>query len=450
MLLVSRRLASCGRMAREKRGFDASSLLLFVFLCAVSAPCRGQAQRILCDKGLGSFSSEFITGVTATVGASKNGGFASHTCDATLQWGKNVLPVVQGAWQVDIDVMGADLGLGVPVVAFQIKKSEIDDLMTYEVYSLRKPPQLLRTITGGDYYDAQDFNLQGHNEIWTDDAGAVDGFENFPLSSYDFVPTVVLRFEKRRLIDVSSQYQPYFDRKIAQIRAQLDSKALSEFKKSDGKLSSHSSLSMGDLHLLLRTKIKVLEIVWSYLYSGREQDAWNALADMWPPTDLSRIREAITDARARGILRQVDGDSKPGRSVPGKHHAYIFDLTTERETTDAAPASVQTVGPNRMPMPGGESGQKSYSSVDTKPKAIYLGIPSTADDNQAVSNSEVFLNLVVDAAGKVQSAQLANKADSGPIGDALIKASTTWNFIPAFKSDRAVACRIQLGVYPEQ
>jgi len=181
--------------------------------------------------------------------------------------------------------MGADLGWGVPVVAFQIQNSDLDRLAAYEVFSLAKPPHLLRTITGGDAYDAKDINLRGHNEIWTDDARAVDGFED------------------RRLIDVSPEFQTYFDRQIAQVKSQLSPETLEAFRKSDGKLSSTSASSLEDLHALLRTKIQVLEIVWSYLESGREQQAWSELAAMWPPTDLGRIRGAIQDARARGILR---------------------------------------------------------------------------------------------------------------------------------------------------
>ena len=55
------------------------------------------------------------------------------------------------AAQVDINVLGVDFGLGRPVVAFQVKKSAADWDMTYQIYSLQKPPKLLRTIAGGDF-----------------------------------------------------------------------------------------------------------------------------------------------------------------------------------------------------------------------------------------------------------------------------------------------------------
>jgi hypothetical protein len=51
---------------------------------------------------------------------------------------------------------------------------------------------------------------------------------------------------------------------------------------------------------LRKVKIQVLEIVWAYLYSGREKEAWRALADMWPIADVERIRSEIIAARAPG------------------------------------------------------------------------------------------------------------------------------------------------------
>jgi hypothetical protein len=337
--------------------------------------------------------------------------------------------------------------LGTPVVAFQIKKSELDRAVTYEIYSLRKPPRLLRTITGGDYYRAQDFDLDGHIAIWTSDAVAFDGFEDLPISSLDFLPTVVLRFEKGRLIDASSEYQPYYNRQINRLKAELKSQALAEFRNSDGKLSSISSESIQNLHTLLRTKIKVLEIVWSYLYSGREQEAWNALASMWPPADLNRIRGAIQDAQARGILRQVAEVEKPRPDTRRKRHAMIYDMAIEeRQVTNVSMITGQL--PGAMTNPG--TANEEVFPTEIRPKPIYLDSP--APDNQALGlpEAKIYFKLVIDAAGKVQSARLVNKADAGPVADTLILASKDWKFIPGFRTGRPVACQIEFGVSPYQ
>jgi len=405
---------------------------------------------MLCNEGLGSFSSEFRSVVTVKVGASKRiGTFASRTCDATLRWGKSELSVVHGALQVDIDVMGADLGLGVPVVAFQRRDSAREIGMTYEVFSLDERPKLLRTITGGSYYNTQDVNLADRNEIWTDDAAVIDGFDGLPFSNYDFAPTVVLRFEKHRLIDVSSEYQSFFDRRIAQVKAQLGAQDIAFFKASDGALLSNSHLPMKELLQQRATKIKVLEIVCSYLYSGREEEAWHVLSEMWPATDVDRIRASLKDMQSRGILRQVEVGDKPGVRPPWKRHAVIFDtVTVSRKTLDEANnvRSIAGDAPGASVRREGET----QTTVDFAPEPIYLGLIVRRDRGSTVPDSMVYLNLVIDAAGKVRSAKLEKNADHGAAEAAEISASSTWNFIPAFKMGRAVACQIRLGVLPQR
>ncbi len=426
----------------------AGKFLLCVVLCGGSAICYSETRLVLCNAGVGNFSSKFTTGVTVTVGATKVGEFATHTCEATLGWRKEVLPVAKQSRQIDIDAMGADLGLKIPVAAFQIKDSAQDHVATYEIYSLEQPPRLLRTISGGDFYSAGDTKLEGRTEIWTDDAGAVDGFEHLPLSMFDFAPTVVLRFENQQLIDVSSEYQPYFDHQIAQLKAQLNEQALAAFKHGDGRLESTVPLPAEKLQMLMTTKVKVLEIVWSYLYSGREEEAWRQLAAMWPAADLDRIRGSIVDAQARGIRHHVDGVSTPGSRPLWKHHANIYDMETEtKSVADMASGREQKVAPDAE-SPAGGSGEKTSSTVDVAPQPIYLGTPLTQGDNQPLITSKVSLILVVDAAGKVRSARFADKEDHGPNGATFISATADWKFIPAFRDGRAVACRMRFGVWP--
>lgn len=420
--------------------------ILLLSILTISGSCRSQAQRYLCSDGFGTFTSQFSTGVTVTVGPTRNGGFVSHSCDASLRWGSVVLSVATAAYRVDIDVMGADLGLGVPVVAFQIQNSYTDKLMVYRIYTLKKPPKLVSTITGGDSYDARDRFLEGRNEIWTDDATAVDGFESLPLSSFDFLPTVALRFEKHQLTDVSPEFQPYFDRQIAQVKAQLDARSLKEFKDTDGKLSTVPPQLLAELHEIVRTKIAILEIVWAYLYSGREQEAWNALAEMWPPADVSRIRTAIENARAHGILRQAQEDSKPAVALPWKRHAMIFNMEAERKEiiVNTAQQTINGESDGSMIPYMDDKGEGIPASGAIPPKVIFIGIPHRSDEQLVRPETEVYLNLIVDAAGKVQSAELADKAHRVPGADADIRASATWNFIPAFSAGQPVACRIRL------
>jgi hypothetical protein len=397
--------------------------VLSAVVLASSICCRGQSHDGLCNAGFGEFQTKFATGVSVTVGAVRNGGFVTRACSATLAWGKQELPVISGAAMVDIDALGVDLGLGPPIVAFQTKTSDADWFVTYKIYSLEKPPRLLRTITGGSSFAAADTDLDGRIEIWTDDAKAVDGMDHLSVGELDFAPTLVLRFNKHTLLDVSSEFQSQFDHQIAEIRAHLDSKQLSDFKDSDGKVSERRSLPAEQMHRLRQTKIRVLEIVWEYLYSGREVEAWQALTEMWPAADFERVRTVLTNARASGIRSQIDG-SATARRFHGKKLAHIYE--TAGENSGRPPDALNPGSANLM--------------ADTKPQAILLRRVAVGDTRLTQSEEEV--DVVIDAAGKVRSAKTVGKQDVD-----LLNSCTGWKFIPAFKDGGPVASRMRLALF---
>jgi hypothetical protein len=418
----------------------ASSLsALFCCLCVAGA---GQAQSIanethfttnptrllVCDKGIGSFQGRLPESasnarVTVSVAAPKNNGFAVRSCQAKLSRGRHVLLVASEAAQADIDVMGADLGLGSLVVAFQIKATEADPLIKYEIYSLTKSPKLLRTITGEDFFSAADTRLYQTVEIWTTDAAAVNGFENLPRSAFDFAPTVVLRFEDRKLIDVSSEFRPYFDQQIALLRSQLNAPQLSDFRNSDGKLSNDRSPTKDPL---LATKIKVLEMVWCYLYSGREQDASEALAAMWPPADLERIRAAVMNAQSRGLRSQVDGVSHKVPPPRPRHSEILVPM-------DAAARKLGRY----------ESLDLRAKYPDAEPQQLLLKIPPPPDPKDWSEQRK--MELVIDEAGKVRSAAMPDEPDKD-----WINAAAGWKYIPAFKDGHPAAFRLYLDVHRDR
>lgn len=389
----------------------------------MSTVCLADGREMLCSEGYGSFSSKFTTGITISVEPIRKAELASRVCSASLNWKGGDLAVAPRASEVDIDALGVDLGFGSPVVALEIRKIGSDKLVQYEIYSLKKPVQRLRTLTGGDYFSAADTDLDGRVEIWTDDAGAIDGFEGLPLSTFDAAPTLVLRFEQHRLMDVSAEFQPEYDRQIAALKAELDPQQLSLFKSSDGRLSDRSSMPMDQAHALVTAKIKVLEIVWAYLYSGRELEAWSTLDAMWPAADAGRIRASIEKARADGMRSKVDGVSQHISGFHVKKHAMVFD------------AELQYAKDDHM----------HQFQADAMPQEILLRRPPLPQTAQASMKTEVVFNLVIDSAGKVRSAKPEGNAEKD-----LIAATADWKFIPAFKNGHAVASRMRYGVTPYQ
>lgn len=409
--------------------FGTFPVLLLLYLGCRYGQC--QLQRALCDDGNGRFETQFETGATILVDAVQSGAFSGRTCRASIHWGSRDLSVVQSAAQVDIDVLGADFGFGTPVAAFVIRSADSDWHASYAIYSLQKPVRLLRTLTGSDFYRAVDADFDGRIAIWTRDAAAIDGFDDLHYSDFDFPPTNVLRFERHRLIDVSAEYTAHYDKQIAEIHAQLTSEALSDFRKSDGKLLD-GSLPWPRLIALRKTKVKVLEIASAWLYSGREQRAWAELASDWPPADFDRVRAALLDARAKGVAAQDDGAAAAVHlRLKRRPTIYALPGTEIREHFEGPMVEEGTLDSDFPATPDSRA-----NIADTAPRPISLR------RNEMVFKDEA-VDLVIDAAGKVWSAKMVGSGHDPE----LLESARGWTFIPAFRYGRAVACRDRMDVY---
>jgi hypothetical protein len=371
--------------------------------------CQAFAYDVLCHNGNTAFQAHFHTGVLVKIGPLSQGELAVRSCRAVLGWDDQELVVANDAAEIDLDMFGVDAGTGEPVAAFQVKQTESECCMRYLIYSLQKPPQLLRTIAGGGYFNAADTDLDGQVEIWTSDSGAVDRFEGWRASEIKFPPPCVMRFQQGGLLDVSSEFQRYFDENIAQIRAGINPREAQEFKDGGGQPATRGgSYAAADTGRRPgpAVKLQILELAWMYLYSHRERQAWQTMAELWPAGDRERIRAALLRMRSRGVLAQVDGVSAEPPPESDSEHAKIYDSTTE----PAQPIMLRFYPSNQ-----GES-----------------------------LRGKVAVELVVDSAGKVWSAKVRGKAKAG---FQQVKRSTTyWKFIPAFVDERPVASRVRMTI----
>jgi hypothetical protein len=379
-----------------------------------------QPRHAVCDQGFGQFESSLSTGVTVRVGAVTSGGFAARACEAVLRWGNERAVVVPKSAQVDIDALGADLGLGVPVVAFVVRPMENDWRASYEIWSIERKPRLLRTLAGSDMYRAVDADFNRQVVIWTRDAAAVDGFDGLTYTDYSYPPTVVLQFERGKLVDVSAWYRAEYNRQIAELRNGLTAEALAEFRRSDGRLES-GSVPLTEWLRLRKTKVAILEAVWAYLYSGRAKRAWAELDDEWPVGDVARVKAAIVAARTRGIEAQIDKVAS-GTPPPNgrKDQPFIYEYVK------------------------GVSSANPYLEADTAPQPISLWRPPPSAADEALVQREEKVRLIIDEAGKVQSAEM-QEPKSDP---KLLLAARGWKFIPALRSGKPVAFNLNLDVSP--
>jgi hypothetical protein len=118
------------------------------------------------------------------------------------------------------------------------------------------------------------------------------------------IPRIYMRLDGDRLVDVGSEHIADYDREIEKARGELTPEELDKLKK--------STYSQGMLFDQLPTVQKVLTIVLNYLYSGRQDQAWRGLDEMWPPADKERVENLILERRSRGLLSQASEKPKAG------------------------------------------------------------------------------------------------------------------------------------------
>lgn len=194
------------------------------------------------------------------------------------------------------DAGGKDVdGDGKPDVVIEASTGGARCCLQYAIVSL-SPPRVLAQLRNAYPIDFKE--MSGGIVLSTQDS-AFDFFQGF----YEPSPRadVFLCFKGNKLEDVSSEFRDEYDREIAKARQRLTKAELDQFR------AAGPSPQKPEVHAA------VLTIVVEYLYSGREQQAWQAFGEMWPPATQQRVRQLILDTRARGLVSQL---SRGGKSRP--------------------------------------------------------------------------------------------------------------------------------------
>jgi hypothetical protein len=120
-------------------------------------------------------------------------------------------------------------------------------------------------------------------------------FDYFLLPHVDSViPEIFLLLDGNKLVDAGPDHVADYDKLIDKARSELTPEELEKLKK--------ATYNQNMLIDQLPTVKKVLTIVLNYLYSGRQEQAWSALNEMWPPSDADRVKRLIVERRGRGLL----------------------------------------------------------------------------------------------------------------------------------------------------
>jgi hypothetical protein len=287
-------LSSC---ARSNSSYSRPRLLivLFVILSGTASaqswpqPKWGALEKTQCwasDKGkhfsfrVGNYRVRFVP---------EAGNSNDPVCRAYLIDDKGKTMLVFEGWIVSIyQGTGEDLfGDGYPSLVLQDNSGGAHCCYTYQIVSLAKPPVILKPIENETAFYFFKDKASGQYRIMTSD-GAFDYFDGLCHACTPF-PRVVLKVDHDGLHDVSPQFIEQYDSEIAFARAKIPEGEEGKFVESD--------FNDG--------RTTALEIVFSYLYSGRETLAWQTLDRMWPANDRARIKKLILDTRAKGFLSQL-------------------------------------------------------------------------------------------------------------------------------------------------
>lgn len=207
-----------------------------------------------------------------------------------------------GGWDVSVyEGTGEDIfGNGNPALVLEGFSGGAHCCYTYQLVDLAEKPVVLSPIENASPFFIFKDPASKQFRILTSD-GAFSYFDGMCFACGPF-PRIVLRADDAGLHDVSAEFVEQFDSEIALARAKIESGKIGKFEIADFK----------------DAKAVVLEIIYSYLYSGRERQAWQTLGEMWPKGDRERIKKLIVETRAKGLLSQLSKtrpEANPGASM---------------------------------------------------------------------------------------------------------------------------------------
>lgn len=262
---------------------------LILFALTFATPC-GAAQvkyQMDCDLGKGSTQTRRANGFTVILTPS-NGMCRVSVLDAHK---KSVFQYASTGMQVFV-------GVGVTADGSPNAIIQADDFNPYKLFvvSLGEHPRLVRTIENQYGFWLQD-DCGGRVRIWTSDGAFAMDPDLADVYHRDLLtPDVVLELQGESLVDATPICRAYFDQEIESLRSKLRERDIQRFRGHQIKDDFYRG----------QVKGKILKIIFSYLYTGRETEAKRFLQQMWPSNDSERLWRSILELRSEGVLRNLD------------------------------------------------------------------------------------------------------------------------------------------------
>ena len=224
--------------------------------------------------------------------ASSDGGVR---CRAVLRSPKGKSTRVAEDWALSLGkISGANLNAdGKPEIVIAGFTGGVQCCFTYSIVSLGATPRVVRR-----------FSNQVPITFQKDPDGSIlirsqDGVFDYFLVPHRIavIPALTLKLDGDKLVDVSAQFPQLYDEQINRARSELTTESIEKFRK-----TSYRDKMFRDQ---FATAHEVLTIVLNYLYSGREDQAWQALNELWPSSDQARVKALIIERRQRGLLENL-------------------------------------------------------------------------------------------------------------------------------------------------
>ena len=272
---------------------------------------------------LGAYTLRLLPTIKDKKDKDDQDGDGDPRCRAVLTSATGKRITIAYEWALSLDpISGTDInGDGKPEIVLSGYSGGLHCCYVYEIVSLGRTPEVLHTFSNPVPITFEK-RPDGATLI-----RAADGVFDYFLVPHAaaVIPQLVLKPEGNNLVDVSAQYPELYDQEIEQARGQLTKDELEKFRKSNFRDRLFTDQ--------VPTVHKVLTIVLDYVYSGREEKAWQALDELWPPADVGRVKALIAERRHRGMLANLACDCRPAM-IARQARRPKRKLSPPDETTD--------------------------------------------------------------------------------------------------------------------
>ncbi len=277
------------------RIFAIALWLLLALSNAVAQQKTASSEEAGCRQSSGHYRRTFHDHFVLEIGANPQN--EEQPCRAQLRDSDGRLIFEAADVAVSLQDVEDINGDGQPDLAIEGFSGGAHCCWTYYYVSLGSIPGLVGKIANSHGIAVRPSAELKHVVLATDD-GAFDYFDGL---CYACSPSraiyLVLNQDK---FEIAGRYfAAEYDKSIAEARAQLTPEKLAQFRQSDPAANANPTWALNDI------KSAVLSIVLGYLYSGRQEQAWKELENLWPAADQQRIKAAILQARSQGILKSA-------------------------------------------------------------------------------------------------------------------------------------------------